>query len=259
MKIIRLNLERHHTRKDFGNGALVAMRFRFEDIIIWKGKDNLPYQKTYQLYEDAVQDGFPHFQHLLDTHADNKMPITFASQHWNWCRILRHIANDHDEPVVVLLDTFFLNVGPKTIVNILNDAQTAAATDKVLLKFVALNYDKTAIKNLEFVPPDNRFIRGTPSYAVDACSIISPIGAEFLLEKWAECTTLRKSFPGTLEHAMFKNFPLLNVDFSGIYTVADPIYVRPIPRILIPSSMHILKNRRRTSEESVRSVEETRR
>ena len=267
MKVIRMNLERHHTRRDFINGALVAMGFKYEDIFVWKAKDNFSYEKTYQLYEDAVRDGFPHFQIMLDTYMDDKVPISFASQHWNWCRILRHIANESDDPVIVLLDKFYFQVGPEKIEKLLDAAQNTAAAEKVPLKFVALDYDSRPkhIKSpVELVPPENIFIRGIPSYAVDKASIITPIGADWLLTEWMKSAEPPFGrFSASLEHALYKKMCHF-VDLSGVYTVAHPRIIKPMPGSLAPSAMHILKeggkeDGKLISEQSVRTTEETQR
>ena len=250
MKIIRLNLKRHQTRKDFGNGALVAMGFHFDDIIVWEAKDNLPYHKTFMLMEDAIRDGFPHFQILLDTDRDSNISIMDMSYHWNWCRMLRHIASG-TEPVIAMLDDYYFCVRPNVVQQCFVDANDIALSEGVPLKYVALEYSKTSTKPIEYVASNDNFIIGISSSGGDKAAIITPPGADYLLREWT--TPPFKDFFPSMEVL------LVNHNFeepSGVYTNALK-FICNLPGTLNPSSLQ--QESELGDDGSPRSIIETRR
>ena len=234
MKVFRMNLPRHHVRKDFGNGALVAMEVPYEEIVIWEGKDTVGYKKTYQLFEDAVADGFPHFQEMLDGYADDWIPIAYASHHWNWCRLLRHLATQQTEPAIVLLDDYFLSKPYPTYHDLCMYAQKVAAEQKTSLKYIALTHNtapESQFTEVERVMPENILYEGIPSNGTDAASIITPAGARWLLKQWS-----RLLYP-ILEGA-FLQFIQKDIDLSGVYTHIASV-VKIMPKEISKSTMHV--------------------
>ena len=266
MKIIRMNLPRHQARKDFGNGALVAMGVPYDDIIIWEGKDNLPYEKTYQLYEDALKDGFPHFQGMLDNYVDEWMSIAHASQHWNWCRILRYIATEHGEPAIVLLDDIFFAKPIFEILGLYRHACEMAVADGTPLKFLAYNYHADAEPVLvnsdaKRIPPHFLLFRGIPANAVDAACLLTPEGADWLLAEWMRVGVEYGAYTGVLEELFVRVFPKYeDVDMvSGIYCVGTPDYIRFMPKEVAPSTICVETKAGTDFDAYLRPVEDTRR
>ncbi len=260
-----MNLLRHQTRRDFGNGALVAMDVPYEEIVVWEGKDAFSYEKTYQLYEDAVADGFVHFQYMLTDYADDWMPIAFASHHWNWCRILRYIATELCETAIVLLDDIYFSKRFEVMIDIRDYAEQMAAHDETPLKIVGLNYNDRAkpefrVPNAKLIPPDNRLFRGIPSNAFDTASIITPLGAEWLLEEWVRLGTEYHIYSPILEHTYTVEFRRFGVDiFSGIYCVGRPEFICYMNKSVAPSTMHVETDTGTDFSRYIRPAKETQR
>ena len=265
MKIIRMNLMRHQTRRDFGNGALVAKGVDYKNIIVWEGKDNLPYKKTFELYEDAIQDGFVHFQNMLEVGADDWMPITHASHHWNWCRILRYIATELRKSAIVMLDDIYFSKSFQDVIDVRDYAEEMAEKDKTPLKIVGLNYNdepppKHWVKGSKLILPEKRLFRGIPSNACDTALIITPLGAKWLLAEWMRLAIDYNRFNPILENLYTLEFPQFDVDmFSGIYCVARPEFILFMSSTIAPSVMHVETEAGTDFDRHIRPVEETRR
>ena len=236
MKIIRLNIPRLQFRRDFVGGILFGREFPLEETIVWKGQDAADYEKTYQVFEDAVKDGFGHFQRYLDVRTDDWLPIATACQHWDVCRILRYIKTIN-EAVIYLHDDQYLPKHYEAYLKLFDYAADIAIKDQTELKYVALCYsnqpDMQYIDAYDIVEPERTLMRGIPACGTDLGAIITPAGARWLLEAYGQHDIhpiLECSFKSMIEKEM---------DLSGFYTIVDEgTWMHGLPFEIAPSNLY---------------------
>ena len=236
MKVIRLNIERLQFRRDFIGGILFNQGVPFEKMKIWKGKDAEDYEKTYQVFEAAIEDGFGHFQRYIDMNTDDWLPIGTACQHWDVCRICRYIKTV-GEPVIYLHDDQCLPKGYEAYLKLFEDATRIAARDQTDLKYISLSYcgqpDMQYVSEIDIVEPEKYLMRGTPACGTDLGAIITPAGASWLLETYAH-----HDIHPILECG-FETMTKKGIDLGGIYTVvADGEWLHGVPFEIAPSNLY---------------------
>ena len=237
MKIIRLNIPRLQFRRDFVAGILFGRDVPLEKMIVWEGRDAAAYEKTYQVFEDAVKDGFSHFQRYLDMNTDDWLPIGTACQHWDVCRICRYIQTIN-ETVIYLHDDQYLLKPYNAYLELFDDAARTAIKDQTALKYVALSYsnqpDMQYICHYDIVDPERLLMRGIPSCGTDLGAIITPAGASWLLDTYTENDIhpiLECSFQTMIEK---------EIDLSGFYTIVDEgAWLHGIPFEIAPSNLYM--------------------
>ena len=236
MKVIRLNIERLQFRRDFVGGILFNQGVPFEKMKVWKGKDAADYEKTYQVFEAAIEDGFGHFQRYLDIRTDDWLPIGTACQHWDVCRILRYIKTI-GEAVIYLHDDQCLPKHYEAYLKLFEDAARIAIRDQTELKYVSLSYcgqpEMQYISEIDIVEPEKYLMRGTPACGTDLGAIITPAGASWLLETYAN-----HDIHPILECG-FETITKLGIDLGGVYTIVeDGAWLHGVPFEVAPSNLY---------------------
>ena len=236
MKIIMLNIPRLQFRRDFVAGLLFSRFVPIEQMIVWKGRDADDYEKTYQVFEDAIKDGFRHFQRYLDMNTDDWLSMGAACQHWDLCRIFRYIQTIN-ESCIYLHDDRYLPKHYNAYLKLFDYAASVAIGDQTELKYIALDYsinpDRQFISHYDIVEPEKHLMRGIPSVGTDVGAIITPAGASWLLDIYAENDIhplLECSFESMIEKG---------IDLSGVYTVANEgSWLYGVPYEIAPSNLH---------------------
>ena len=74
-EVVILNLPRCVDRKDHCIRKLIESGTPPNKIQVWEAKDDMGYEKTRQVCEAAIADGFPHFGDFLERRLQNRHPI----------------------------------------------------------------------------------------------------------------------------------------------------------------------------------------
>lgn len=236
MKVIRLNIPRLQFRRDFVGGILFNQGVPFEKIVVWHGKDAADYEKTYHVFEDAIMDGFSHFQRYLDLRTDDWLPIGPACQHWDVCRICRYIKTI-DETVIYLHDDQCLPKGYEAYLKLFEDATRIAVRDQAELKYISLSYcglpEMQYVSHHDIVEPEKYLMRGTPACGTDLGAIITPTGARWLLETYEH-----HDIHPILECG-FETMTKKGIDLGGVYTIVeDGAWLHGMPFEIAPSNLY---------------------
>lgn len=253
MKVIRMNIKRLQHRRDFGHGMLHMQEVPWGAVLNWDGKDGQDFEKTNDVFEAGIIDGFGHMQDYIHRKADTWANISVAAVHWDSMRILRYLVTIW-EPAIIMHDDVFFTKHYTQYLELYTYARAIAEKDNTALKFVSLLYNpelawEGEMMPLDIVPPENILNRGIPSNGTDLAYIVTPEGAEWLLAHWA----LPKVNP-ILEVA-WRDFIRRGLDLSGVYTVAKPKeWIGHIDFAIMPSAIYANE----ACTESIRPIAQTR-
>lgn len=223
MKIIQFSIPRLIKRQESQRTHLIKQGVPPDCIEVFNGPDNRDYAKTRDIFEAVVADGFSHYQRYLDDKYDEWMSAAIAAQMWGYCKLFRCII-EKGETCLVIHDDWVLVKKYEDFLSIRAHAEQVADREKTLLKFIALHHTHRR-EDMWITPvpiaPEGILVQGIFSMGADVAFIITPIGANWILENW----TLPYMHP-TLE-CVFKVFMTEMktlreaFDTSGIYSIAE--------------------------------------
>lgn len=179
-----LNLPREMKRRYMTEGALRAKGVPSSKIHIWEANDDQDYEKTRQVCEAAIADGFPQYQSFLDKGQHNACNIAHLTQSWNWCRFFRHLIEEQKTALLIQDDVM---LGPKMTYEVLNKMVDCLQDRNKIFHYFTLWI--RWFKNKGKINPkpimENHYItRGVYSKGCDMAQVITPQGADSLLSKF---------------------------------------------------------------------------
>ena len=192
-----LNLPRETHRFSLCHKELCARGIPTEKIHTWVANDDRDYEKTRQVCEAAIADGFPKYQSFLDKGQHNEEGIAIFTQSWNYCRFFRHLIETQKDAVLIHDDMKF---DPGMTYATLNEVIDFLHNRDEPFYFLTLRMRKDLSMELEpEFGTENRFVLNginIHSPSPDTAFVITPQGAELLseFEGW---------FPPRLERCLY--------------------------------------------------------
>ena len=241
-----LNLRAEEKRRYMCEGALFAMQTPFHRLKQWVAIDDLNYQKTRDVLEDAIADGFPAFQSYLEKGQHNQYNITLYTQTWNYCRFWRHVV-ELGETVMIIQDDRKICTPYPALQEIVQDLSQFDPE----FQFISLWCKQETMEEEDF--PIRWISEGSPiAYGIfegGACAghIVTPKGAQWLIEN------VVGYFPPRVEYAV----RALAHKKEHFYTLADE---RVNLDHLVPDKRDYLPGRiidGKSADGLVRSIEST--
>ena len=174
-KIYILNLKTERERFIYCHLGLREHGFEGDLIDIWEAKDNFNHFKTANLCQEAADDGFPFFQHLLDTEKNTDCYIAYLAQFWGYLAFLRHVKENNINAILFFDDQEF-----KCSLDALKNA-LSLLPNKKKLSAAFLSCVLQDQENIEFIdnscwaPFDGR-------YCLDGAVLWTPRGADIVLD-----------------------------------------------------------------------------
>ena len=105
-EVLVLNLESRRDRKWAAIGALILAQCPFERICIWNAAPASDFQTSPEIGEAAAADGFPWFAKYAQ---NTDLRIYTVAQAWSYCQMLRHIAENDLNAVILYDDRYILD------------------------------------------------------------------------------------------------------------------------------------------------------
>ena len=206
-----LNVPREIKRRYITEGALRAKSVPPSKTHIWEANDDRDYEKTRQVCEAAIADGFPEFQARLDNGQHNEHNIAHLTQSWNYCRFFRHLIDEQKTALLIHDDVMF---GEGMTYQVLNEIVECLHNRDEVFRYFTLWirwFNRKESFDPKSIPENPHITRGIYSKGCDMAQVITPHGAEFLLSKF------EGYFFGVLEDLIFHQLgPRV-----GFYTVID--------------------------------------
>ena len=180
-----LNLPRSTHRLTLCREELCARGIPIEKIHTWVANDDWNYEKTRQVCEAAIADGFPKYQSFLDKGQHNKEGIAIFTQSWNYCRFFRHLIETQKDAVLIHDDMKF-DLG--MTYESLNEVTDFLHSRDELFYFLSLRIDqKIHTKLTREFGTEHRFVFNgvhRNNRSPDTAFVITPQGAELLLSEF---------------------------------------------------------------------------
>ena len=241
-----LNVPREVKRRYVTEGALRAKGVPSSKINVWKANDDIDYEKTRQVCEAAIADGFPEFQVRLDNGQHNKKGIVHVTQSWNYCRFFRHLMDKQKTALLIHDDVMF---GEKMTYSVLNEMVGCLHNRDEIFRYWTLWirwFESKENINPKPIPENSNITRGIYNKGCDMAQVITPTGAEFLLSKF------EGYFLGVLEELIFYQLK----HQVGFYTLIDeePFGCNKLTR---ESTIRSSEGYKRSPEGFIRPIEET--
>lgn len=223
-------------------GMLYMQSVPLNEMEVWKGVDADDFEKTFDVFEDAIKNGFRHFQKYIDSDTDDWLNIGAACQHYDFCRILRYIQTI-DAPVIYLHDNQYFPKHYQAYLDLYKYTLGIADRDNTELKYLALDWSRSrhfiAASDLDAVAPENTIIRGIPGVGADVGAIITPSGARWLLKTYDDSYMFRDLYVHPILECTFEDLITKQMDMSGVYAVAaDGKWLHSIPADIAPSNIY---------------------
>lgn len=205
-----LNLRAEEKRRYMCEGALFAMQTPFDRLKHWSAIDDLNYQKTRDVLEDAIADGFPAFQSYLDKGQQNEYNITVYTQMWNYCRFWRYLVELGETAMIIQDDRRICTPYPalQKIVQDLREFDPKFQFLSLWCKHFAMNAADFPIR---WISEGSPIAYGIFEGGADTGHIVTPKGAEWLIDN------VIGFFPPRVEYAV-RALCHKNAHF---YTLAD--------------------------------------
>ena len=205
-----LNLPRDTHRLTLCHKELCARGIPAEKIHTWVANDDRDYEKTRQVCEAAIADGFPKYQSFLDRGEHNKRNIAIFTQSWNYCRFFRHLIEIQKDAVLIHDDMKF---SPRMTYASLNEVIDFLHNRDEPFYFLTLRVFNTDSERIE-VPENPDITYGIYNSSSDTAQVITLEGAEFLLSEFEGYS------PPRLEHYLGETFCHKHLSQNaGIYSV----------------------------------------
>ena len=208
-----LNLPREMKRRYMTEGALRAKGVPPSKIHIWEANDDKNYEKTREVCDAAIADGFPQYQSFLDKGQHNACNIAHLTQSWNWCRFFRHLIDEQKTAMLIQDDVM---LGDQMTYQALNEmVECLSDQDKIFYYFTLWIrwFGRRKKFNPKLVPENPHIIQGIYSKGCDMAQVITPEGAELLLSRF------EGYFYPVLEDLIFDNLDLKH--HAGFYALSD--------------------------------------
>ena len=229
MKVIQFSIPRLKARVEAQRPHLIEKGVPPDLIEVFYGPDGNDYEKTYHIFESMVAEGFSHVQTWIDHKYDNWIGSSQTTQQWAYLRLLKYII-EKGETCLVIHDDWLIQEGRNyaDFINIKEHAEQVAEREKTTLKYIAFHH--THLREDMFYPPneikpESILFRGVVSAGADIAFIITPAGAEWLLDNWTIINihpVLECVFEVFMTEWKTIDSPF---DINGIYSVNDLNYV----------------------------------
>lgn len=102
-----LSREQDNHRRDISKQKLIDSGVSSEDIHIFKAKSHTDYEKTSDLFKDAIADGFDFFEKAYQNGLQNKSYIGYMAQAYSYFLFWRHIQETEETAILMHDDTQF--------------------------------------------------------------------------------------------------------------------------------------------------------
>ena len=177
-----LNLPRVTHRLTLCRQELYARGIPIEKIHTWVANDDRDYEKTHQVCEAAIADGFPKYQSFLDRGEHNRQNIAIFTQSWNYCRFFRHLKDEQKPALLIHDDMRLIQRVPVELYGDLNKIVDFLQNQDEIFYFLALWpwYKEAGDVVLE----NPHILRGIYRSGADLAQVITPQGAELLLSRF---------------------------------------------------------------------------
>ena len=206
-----LNLPRATHRFESCSKELRAREIPVESIHTWVANDDMDYEKTREVCEAAIADGFPKYQSFLDKGQQNACNIAHLTQSWNWCRFFRHLIEAQKTALFIQDDVM---LGPEMTYQVLNEMVDCLHDRNGIFLYFTLWirwFNSRASINPKPLMENPHITRGIYSKGCDMAQVITPQGAAFLLSKF------EGYFYPVLEDLVFEELK----HRDGFYTLID--------------------------------------
>ena len=171
-----MNIPRAVKRRYVSMGALLAHNVPLENLHIYKAIDDRDFENSNELLQAAINDGFPQFANYLNT----EQAIARFGQMWNYCRFWRDVMNKWKKTTLLIQDDRRINHNYSRIIE---ELSTTLALEN--FHFLSLWGHKGVLKKdaeIKPTPHDKRVAEGLIASGACVCHIVSPKGAEWILE-----------------------------------------------------------------------------
>ena len=205
-EVVILNLPRCADRKDYCVSKLIERGTPPNKIRVWEAKDDMDYEKTSQVCEAAITDGFPHLGELLDRGKHNSRPIAIVAQSWNYLRMFREYSQS-DKTIVFLHDDWYFKK-PYDFEYVEGIVKYGMNLDDNL-KYISLWYSNKDDRVVDGIPPEKLLARGFVGFCHDVAMVLTPAGAETIMNLWIN------QFSLPLESFFYS---LISTSMPGFYT-----------------------------------------
>ena len=205
-EVVILNLPRCTDRKDYCVSKLIERGTPPNKIRVWEAKDDMDYEKTRQVCEAAIADGFSHFGELLDRGKHNLRPIAIITQAWNNLRMFREYSQS-DKTIVFLQDDWHFRE-PHEFGDVEDIVRYSMNLD-ANLKYISLWYSNKDDRVVDGIPPEKLLTRGFVGFCHDVAMVLTPAGAETIMNLWIN------QFSLPLESFFYS---LISTAMPGFYT-----------------------------------------
>lgn len=207
-----LNLPRDTYRYNLCYKNLCAKGVPIQRIHTWVANDDRDYEKTRQVCEAAIADGFLKYQSFLDRGEHDQWNIAIFAQSWNYCRFFRHLIDEQKTALLIHDDVGF---GNEMTYEILNEMVECLQNRDEVFRYLTLwAFGDKRKKDYAFVPENPHIVRGIYYYGCDMAQVITPQGAALLLSKF------EGYFPPQLEDFILKDWHQA-VGFYAIYAINE--------------------------------------
>ena len=171
-----MNLSREVKRRYISIGAMLAHNVPLENLHVYKAIDDRNFETSNDLLHAAINDGFPQFENYLNT----RKAIAGFGQMWNYCRFWRDVATKWKQTTLLIQDDRRLNHNYHRIIQ---ELESTLALEN--FHFLSLWGHKGVLKKgveIKRTSHDKRVAEGIIAGGACVCSIVSPKGAEWILE-----------------------------------------------------------------------------
>lgn len=177
-----MTLERTHRRKDACLGSLSTVHIPPDTLEPVCGRDDRDYEKSRQLCEAAVSDGFEVFGRLIEAGEHNRRGITDICQAWNFYRLWQKVI-DFGKPCMIIQDDWTLAY-PICFWDI--DAIATELRADLLLLGGSEDYAPFRAKTVRCTDSrGTQCVKGIINNQ-DMAMVVSPIGAQYLMDMMDE-------------------------------------------------------------------------
>lgn len=178
-KVYILHLPRCQDRFIFSVDRLVQMGVPGDKIKIWEAIDNLDFEKTLQVRDAMLADGFLEADKWFSDEKYRQYPLAYFCQGWSYCRWYRHIAQT-DETALLVQDRRGLQI---PFEKLLREISVLQESDPDFL-YASLRCDCVPYYEPNWVSEDSLWAYGTYDLsAPDWGLVMTKAGAEKILRR----------------------------------------------------------------------------
>ena len=202
-----LNLPREIKRRYVTEGGLLAKGVPLSKVNVWVANDDRDYEKTRQVCEAAIADGFPEFQVHLDHGWHNDYNIGLLTQTWNYCRFFRYLA-DIDETVLLIHDEMKLGMEFNHLVGM--TAELQGRDPHFMYLTLWMQYPNKERLPLCTLKENSKIARGLYEWGTDMAQIMN-----------SKCARLFSDLPSYYPARFEQYVSDVHCDTTGFYTLVN--------------------------------------